>query len=121
MNTSTLEYGNVDVVLENGWNFRNTGFSTTINIGYNKSTKSNINLANETDYAKNVLIPDMTILGANYAHGYLELMYQRPISIKGMRSNWFVKGYGNLAISNKKINDEKLKRYNVGLSIGVFY
>lgn len=121
LNTSTLEYGNVDVVLENGWNFRNTGFSTTINLGYNKSTKSNINLANETDYAKNVLIPDMDILGASYAHGYLELMYQRPISIKGMRSNWFVKGYGNLAISNKKINDEKLKRYNVGLSIGVFY
>jgi hypothetical protein len=62
----------------------------------------------------------MDILGASYAQGYLELMYQRPISIKGMRSNWFVKGYGNLAIS-KKINDERLKRHTIGLSIGLFY
>ena len=122
LNTSTLKYSNVDVTLENGWNFSNIGFSTTIQLGYNNSTKSTLELADPTtDYAQSVLIPDMDILGASYAHGYLELMYQRPISIKGMRSNWFIKGYGNLAISNKKINDEKLKRYNVGLSIGVFY
>ena len=38
-----------------------------------------------------------------------------------MRSNWFIKGYGNLAISNKKINDERLKRHTIGLSIGLFY
>lgn len=122
LNTSTLKYSNFDITVENGWNFSNIGFSTTIQLGYNNSTKSTLELADPTtDYAQSVLIPDMDILGASYAHGYLELMYQRPISIKGMRSNWFIKGYGNLAISNKKINDEKLKRYNVGLSIGVFY
>jgi hypothetical protein len=37
-----------------------------------------------------------------------------------MRSNRFIKGYGNLAIS-KKINDERLKQHTIGLSIGVFY
>jgi hypothetical protein len=122
LNTSTLKYSNVDVTLENGWNFSNICFSTTIQLGYNNSTKSTLELADPTtDYAQSVLIPDMDILSASYAHGYLELMYQRPVSIKGMRSNWFIKGYGNLAISNKKISDEKLKRYNVGLSIGLFY
>lgn len=46
-----------------------------------------------TDYAQNVLIPDMDYYSADYWHERLQLTYQFPITIKKTRSMWYVRGY----------------------------
>ncbi len=62
--------------------------------GYSHSMRADLTLADPTtDYAQNVLIPDMDYYNADYWHERLQLTYQFPITIKKTRSMWYVRGY----------------------------
>ena len=113
---STLDYTSHFIALEGGVNIAGR-LSVEALAGYNISSKSDLNLVNPTtDYAVNVLIPDMNILDANYFRGHLQLEYQQPIRIAQKATQWFARAYGDYLKA-----DHSLKRSLVGVSIGLYY
>jgi len=81
------------------------------------AAQSNLSLSDATtDYAVNVLAPDMTYWGASYILGSLQLTYQFPFSIRKTRREWFVKAHGNCVSTNKSTN-----AWEAGMSLGIFY
>lgn len=86
-------------------------------VGYHVAAQSNLSLSDATtDYAVNVLAPDMTYWGASYILGSLQLTYQFPFSIRKTRREWFVKAHGNCVSTNKSTN-----AWEAGMSLGIFY
>lgn len=121
LNTSELKYGRLNIALEDGMNFCNTGFGYAFNAGYSFSTQNSINLAdNTTEYAQSVLLPDMKYYAIDYAFVHGELLYEHPIKIKGTTSNWFTKIYGDY-LKTKKYEGSTYNKYTLGISIGIIY
>lgn len=84
--------------------------------GYHHATKADLLLANPaTDYAVQVLLPDLPYYDANYWRGRLTVTYQFPLTIKSHRSMWFVRAYGDYLSA-----DHSLSGTTVGLSFGLF-
>lgn len=117
---SFLETGGADIMLEGGSRiFRRNEKSLWIEgmLGYHAATQSKLSLSNSsTDYAVNVLLPDMKYWKANYIMGNLEVSYHFPISIKNVRHEWFVKARGHYLSTDQSTN-----AWNAGVSFGVFY
>ena len=115
--TSTLEYSHLDLTAEGGKSFFGDRLWIDAEAGYHIAQKADLQLADATtDYAVQVLLPDMLYYDANYWHGHLQITYQFPLSIKGMRSEWFVRAYGDYLGA-----DHSLSRSTVGASIGIYY
>ena len=102
---SSLKYSNAGATLEGGYAFlRKGGRALWIEAGagYNASLSASLDLADSTtDYAQNVLIPDMDYYGASYFRGYLQVQYQLPVTVKKHTSIWFVKATGDYLKTNK--------------------
>jgi len=99
--------------------FQKNGHSLFIDTkgGYYSKLKSVLFLDDfSTDYAVEVLIPNMEYYGASFVKGNLSITYQFPVSIKGSKLLWFVKTEGSYLSSNKSTD-----AYSAGLSIGVYY
>ncbi|MBQ8065642.1 MAG: hypothetical protein IJ200_08315 [Prevotella sp.] len=85
--------------------------------GYHASHQASLSLHDAaTDYAREVLLPDMAYYEANYFKGGLQLTCQLPVTIKGYTANWFAKVYGTWLKTNNSIDGT-----TVGLSIGLHY
>ena len=85
-------------------------------MGFHHASKADLSLADvNTDYAQQVLLPDMDYYRANYWKGSLSITYQFPVSIKQVRSRWFVRAYGNYLKSNNSLDAS-----TIGFSIGLF-
>ena len=114
--TSELKYASSLIQIEGGaplfghlW--------TEATFGYHISHKSDLQLYDATtEYAVNVLLPDMEYYRANYWQGHLALTWQQPLTIKGYTANWFAKIYGNYLKTNNSLDGK-----SVGVSIGVYY
>lgn len=117
---STLSVRSADVWIEGGYSFlRKDHRSLWIEaeVGYCTSLTADLALSDATtDYAVNVLIPDMTYYGASYAHGKLQVHYQHPVTIKKHTNVWFVKASAQYLKTNKS-TDAKM----FGLSIGIYH
>ena len=112
--TSSLEYNHLDFTLEGGTSLGR--FVIDAEAGYHLSTKADLALADATtDYATQVLLPDMTYYDANYWRGHLQVTYQFPITLKGTRSTWFVRAYGDYLKTNNSLDAS-----TIGLSIGLY-
>ena len=120
LNTSELRYKLYEVNIEAGkligshlWIEGNIGKG-----GARKASNATLSLADETTaYATNVLIPDMDYYQAKVKlMGHLQAEYQHPITIKGQTNNWFARVYGDYLKTNNK-----LEKYQVGVSVGVYY
>ena len=120
LNTSELRYKLHEVNIEAGkligshlWIEGNIGKG-----GARKASNATLSLADETTaYATNVLIPDMDYYQAKIKlMGHLQAEYQHPITIKGQTNHWFASVYGDYLKTNNK-----LERYQVGISVGVYY
>lgn len=120
LNTSELKYKLYEVNIEAGkligshlWIEGNIGKG-----GARKASNATLSLADETTaYATNVLIPDMDYYQAKIKlMGHLQAEYQHPITIKGQTNNWFARVYGDYLKTNNK-----LEKYQVGVSVGVYY
>jgi len=121
LSTSTLDYASSFIRLEGGYATPAWGkgcrllFDATA--GYNFSTKAELNLADATtDYAVNVLIPDMDILGADYFRGSLQAEYQQPIRIGGRTTRWFARAAADYIKTNNSLD-----RLQLHFSVGLYY
>ena len=68
-----------------------------------------------TDYAQQVLLPDMNYYRANYWTGKVAVSYQFPLTLKGQTSWWFVRAYGSYVRANGQMDSRC-----IGLSIGLY-
>lgn len=115
--TSTLEHSHIDLTAEAGKALLGNSLWIDAEAGYHISQKADLALADATtDYAVGVLLPDMQYYDANYWRGRLAVTYQFPLTIKSMRSNWFVRAYGEYLKA-----DHSLNASTVGASIGIYY
>lgn len=115
--TSSLEYTHLDFALEGGASLlKNRHLWLDAEAGYHISTKADLQLADATtDYAVQVLLPDMQYYDANYWRGHFALTYQFPLSLKGKRVTAFVRAYGDYLSADHSLNGS-----TVGLSFGLF-
>ena len=119
LNASKLEYARLNLMEETGFYWKK--WSVTAGLGYSWSTKSRLKLADETtDYAKNVLKPDMKYHEANYWHCRLEVMREQPLTIKKMKTNCYAKAYVD-GIETKKLGKDNPDKYTLGISLGLLY
>ena len=87
---------------------------------YHLAKNAELNLADPTTaYAQQVLLPDMEYYKANHWRAHLELKYKFPLTIKKIKSMWYVKAYGDYLRTNNTAFGH-LDRKAVGLSIGLF-
>jgi hypothetical protein len=114
--TSSLEYTHLDFAAEAGKAFLSNRLWIDVEAGYHAAPKADLQLANATtDYAVQVLLPDMQYYDANYWHGHLAVTYQFPLSLKGMRNIWFVRAYGDYLSADHSLNGS-----TIGLTFGLF-
>lgn len=112
---SSFGYGGTELVAEGGFSLGKS-FWIDAEAGGFVSQNASISLADPTtDYAVNVLLPDMDYYSANYWRGRLQITYQFPLDIKGTNTLWFVRAYGDYLRSNH-CQDMKC----VGISVGLF-
>ena len=115
--TSSLEYTHLDFTLEGGKSLFGSRFWIDAEAGYHVASKADLSLAEATtDYATQVLIPDMQYYDANFWRGHLSITYQFPLTIKGTRAEWFVRAYGDYLKADHSLNNS-----TVGASIGIYY
>ena len=112
---SELHYGGVCMTAEGGISITRRLWIDT-SIGGFLSDDATISLADPTtDYAQQVLLPDMYYYAANYWRGRLQVTYQFPVKIKGMKTQWFVRAYGDYLRT-----DNHLDGKSVGLTVGLY-
>jgi hypothetical protein len=113
--TSTLNYGGTTLMAEGGFNIMKRLWIDAEGGGF-VSQSSSISLADPTtDYAQQVLLPDMSYYAANYWRGHLQVTYQFPVNIKGTKTQWFVRAYGDYLRTNNHLDGK-----SVGLTIGLY-
>ena len=115
--TSTLEYTHIDLSAEGGKSLFGNRLWVDAEAGYHIASKADLALSGTvSEYAAQVLQPDMQYYDANYWHAHLALTYQFPLTIKGNRAQWFVRLYGDHLSANHSLNAS-----TVGTSIGIYY
>ncbi len=115
--TSLLEYSASRFSLEGGYGFLAKRLWVKANATYHLNHKANLSLSDpSTDYAVGVLTPDMDYYGANYWQGYMEVLYQQPLTIKGKKTLWFAKLYGSYLHTNNSLDGK-----SAGVSVGLYY
>lgn len=115
--TSTFDLTAIDLRAEYGQALlANRRLWLVLGTGYHIASEANLKLANEsTVYARSVLLKDMNYYTANYWMGKASVMYQFPVTLKGYRSLWYVKAYGETIRAQ-----HNMERNTVGLAIGFF-
>lgn len=119
LNTSKLRYGRLKTGVEVGGAYKRV--SLNLEGGYAFATKHRLDLAdNTTDYAQNVLLPDMKYYTPNYGYGHVDIAYEQPVNFKKMQTNFYIKGWCD-ALKTQKYESRSYDRYQLGISIGVLY
>lgn len=117
---SSLTVRHLDASAEGGYAFlrrANRALWVEAEAGYCASLTADIDLADATtEYAQQVLMPDMTYYGASYAHGKVQVQYQMPVKIKQHTNVWFVRATGQYLKTNKQT-----EAHFLGFSLGVYH
>lgn len=114
---SSLKYDHIDFTLEGGKGLMGDRLWIDAEAGYHISAKADLLLADATtDYAQQVLLPDVAWYDANYWRGHLQLTYQFPLTVKDNRSEWFVRAYGDYLKTNNSLNAS-----TIGVAVGMYY
>ena len=116
--TSQWKRNTADITLEGGKALlKNHSLWIDAAATYHNAGKHDLALADATtDYARQVLLPDLEYYRANYWQGRLAVTYHFPMTIKGYRSTWFVKAYGSYLKTNNSLDAS-----TVGASFGITY
>lgn len=116
LNTSEMKYSFVDYALEGGKALMGGRLWIDVSAGLHNSLKHDLILADESgDYAQQVLLADRKYYAANYFKGHTQVMYQFPLTVKKVRSLWYVKAYGDYAHANNHLHAS-----TVGIAVGLF-
>ncbi|WP_281800328.1 DUF6850 family outer membrane beta-barrel protein [Segatella maculosa] len=119
LHTSEFQYESVNPALEIGGKLGR--ISVNMTSGYSFSTRSKLALANsQTDYAKQVLLPDMKYYELNYFFGHFDIVCDLPVNIKKTATTLYAKAWCD-SLETKKYGSDKLRKYQVGVSLGVVY
>lgn len=95
----------------------NTSLWVEPTVAYRKTISTHLNLADATtDYAVNVLIPDMTYYQRNYWKAGMALTYNWEMRIKGYPTRWFVKAKGDYLRANGAGENT-----NFSIAVGLFH
>ncbi len=117
---SSLGYSFADATVCGGgtvWKKGLMSLCVEANIGYMASLNSSLQLTDSsTDYAQQVLLPDMSYYSASVLHGDLSVQYSFPVRFKQKRLQLYAKMYGEYLSTN---NDTD--RYRLSASLGVYY
>ncbi|MBR1448268.1 MAG: hypothetical protein IJ588_05935 [Prevotella sp.] len=117
---SDLQYDHFDFTLEGGKALLKNSLWLDLTGTYHLAKNVEMNLADPTtEYAQQVLLPDMEYYRANYWRGHLELKYQFPLTIKKTKSLWYVKAYGDNLRTDRTACGH-LDSKTVGLSVGLY-
>ena len=99
--TSTLRYNRFDTTLEGGGSLLKGRLWIDGALTYRGIGKARQSLDDPTtDYAVQVLIPDMDYYGAKFFKGSLAVTYNFPIRIKGKTTSWYVRANGDWLKTN---------------------
>jgi hypothetical protein len=113
---SDLHYDGYDLTIEGGSQLFGDRLWLEASAGCHLNKTSDLTLDDPTtDYARQVLLPDMQYYEANYWQGHLALTYQFPLKLKGKDTRWFVRAYGDYLKTNHSLDAK-----SVGLSIGLY-
>lgn len=114
---SSLQYDHMNFTIESGKSFLKDCLWIDAEAGYHLKTRADLQLADiTTDYAQQVLLPDMAYYAANYWRGHLAITYQFPLTLKNTRSEWFLRVYGDYLTTNNNLYSS-----TIGASIGIYY
>ena len=114
--SSELKHQRLDLSLEGGYGLLNSRLWLDATATYSHATKASLDLADATtEIAQQVLLPDMLCYDADYFRGQLSVKYLFPLKLKGYRSTFYVKAYGDL-ISAQHSFDRK----TVGITFGLY-
>lgn len=115
--TSKFNLGATDIRAEYGQSlFSGRRLWLMLGGGMHLALKADLRLSDATsDYAQSVLLKDMVYYDSNYWTGNVNLMYQFPLTVKGHRSLWYVRAYGEMLRAQ-----HNLDRNTVGIAVGLF-
>ena len=118
---SKLSYGGADLTLVGGKEIAHRLWIDA-QAGMYFAKDAELSLYDEsTDYAQQVLIPDMQVLKSSYTHARLKLTYQFPLTVKKRQSTWFVSAFAEALRTNKPDGyTTSLNRRTFGISLGIF-
>lgn len=114
--TSTLRYNSFDTTLEGGLSVLKGRLWFDGAFTYRGVGKAELDLADPTtDYAINVLIPDMEYYKAKFIKGSLAVTYNFPIKIKRKNTSWYVRANGDWLRTNSNLHASSF-----GVTLGMF-
>ena len=114
--SSELNHQRLDLSVEGGYGLLRDRLWLDAAATYSRATKARLDLAdNTTEIARQVLLPDMAYYDADYFRGQLSLKYLFPLKLKGHRSLFYVKAYGDIISARHAQN-----RNAIGLSLGLY-
>ena len=114
--SSELDHQRLNFTLEGGYSLLRNRLWLDATVTYSHATKARLNLAdNTTEIARQVLLPDMAYYDADYFRGQLSAKYLFPLTLKGHRSLFYVKAYGDIVSAQHAQN-----RNTIGLSLGLY-
>lgn len=116
LDASELSYGRMNIGIEGGHGFLGHRLLVDAAAGYAFATKTDMHLADETtDYARSVLLPDLLFYNANYWRGRLQATWQFPLTIKKVRSTWYVRAYA------ATVRAQQSRHFSTfGFAVGIF-
>lgn len=114
--SSELKHQRLDFSLEGGHGFLNDRLWLDATATYSHATKADLTLADATtEVAQQVLLPDMLYYDADYFRGQLSVKYLFPLKLKGFRSMFYIKAYGDIISAQ-----HSLDRKTVGITFGLY-
>ena len=116
LHTSEQDCQRLSLMVEGGYGLLGGRLWIDAQASYSPSLKADMTLADATtDYAQQVLQPDMAYYDADCRRGQLSAKYLFPLTIKGMKAGVYVKAYYDRLQTH---DDRSLQ--TVGLSFGFY-
>ena len=113
---SKFRYKENIISFDAGGNFLDDKIGLNLGFSSKKSPETTLQLSDlTTDYAVNVLIPDMTFYAAKYKKYSASIEYRFTTNIENYAAKWFIKLYANYLKSSDKRDFS-----GVGISAGLY-
>ena len=116
---STFDMSTIEAAVEGGYrliNKKKGKLWVEPKISYHYTLDVTLNLDdNTTEYAKQVLIPDLEYYKASFVNSTLSLQYIFPMNIKNISNLWYVKIQGEYLKTNSSVD-----RKNGIITIGIY-
>lgn len=115
---SSFDMSSIETMLEGGYrlvNKKNAKLWIEPKVSYLYSLDAKLKLDdNTTDYAQQVLIPDLDYYKASFINTSLSIQYIFPLNVKNIRNLWYVKLQGDY-LKTDSSKDRKIGMISIGI------